>query len=220
MKIGTDGVLLGAWAKIDSAKHILDIGAGTGVIALMAAQKNDQANIVGIEIDEASAKEATNNATNSPWNSRVKILNTSLQDFVKHHNDKFDHILSNPPFFTGGTLSSSQDKTSVRHTVKLSHSDLLRATQSLLSNEGRFSVILPHIEGLRFIEMAKSYNLYPIRQCDVYPDQTKKLERLLITFCKKESSDVIPEVLYIRDSPSSEFSEDYKFLTKDFYLNF
>ena len=220
MKVGTDGVLLGAWTTVSQATQILDIGTGTGIIALMAAQKNKKANIIGIEIDPSAAEEAQINVSNSPWQKKITIINQSIQDYANESNQKFDCIISNPPFFTGGTLSTSQDKKSVRHTVKLSHNALLSAVRTLLNESGRFSVVLPYIEGLRFIEMAQTYNMYPIKMTEVYPDQSKKLERLLISFGKKEIADVEPDKIYIRDASTKDFSEAYKEMTKDFYLKF
>lgn len=220
MKVGTDGVLLGAWANVTDANQILDIGTGTGVIALMAAQKNLEASIVGIEIDPSAAQEAQINVANSSWHDKIQIVNQSIQDYANEANQKFDSIISNPPFFTGGTLSTSQDKTSVRHTVKLSHNALLSAVRTLLADTGKFSLILPYIEGLRFVEMAKTYNLYPNKITEVYPDQSKKLERLLISFGKKEVMDFTTDKIYIRDTITKDFSQAYQMMTKDFYLKF
>ena len=219
MKVGTDGVLLGAWTTCHEHHQILDIGTGTGVIALMMAQRNPIAEVHAIEIDSQAANQAKSNIEASQWSNRIKVLHKSIQEYWKEENHSFDHIVTNPPFFTGGTLSLSQDKTSVRHTTKLSHGDLLTAVRSLLSEDGTFSLILPNIEGYRCIELAKTYNLHPIRITEVYPDSKKPLERLLITFGRKESPHY-PDQLYIRDTETGDFSDQYKELTKDFYLKF
>ena len=220
MKIGTDGVLLGAWTDCTNSKNILDIGTGTGVIALMIAQRNPEATIKAIEIDQQAAKQAQQNVDHSDWSQNITVINQSIQDYQREMDDTFDHIITNPPFFTGGTLSRSQDKTSVRHTTKLSHNDLLGAIRNLLAPTGTCSLILPDIEGYRCIELARTYNLHPQRVTEVYPDQSKPLERLMITLGKKERQDYPADKLYIRDADTKDFSQQYRELTKDFYLKF
>ncbi len=219
MKVGTDGVLLGAWVEATGCHTILDIGTGTGVIALMQAQKNSAAKIIAVEIDDKAAQEAQKNVRNSRWANNITVVHQSIQDFANQTEEYFDHIISNPPFFTGGTLSSSQNKTDVRHTIKLSHNALLGAVRNLISPQGSFSLILPDIEGYRCIELAKTYNLYPKKVTEVYPDQDKPLERLLISFGKSEHP-YQTDTLYIRDAKTKDFSQGYKSLTKDFYLKF
>jgi tRNA1Val (adenine37-N6)-methyltransferase len=220
MKVGTDGVLLGAWTDCAGSNTILDIGTGTGVIALMIAQRNADADIMAIEIDEQAAQQAQHNVDQSDWSKKITVINQSIQDFQRENTQTFDHIVTNPPFFTGGTLSRSQDKSSVRHTTKLSHNDLLGAIRNLLTPSGTCSLILPDLEGYRCIELARTYNLYPHRVTEVYPDQSKPLERLMITLGKKEEGDYLIDKLYIRDQNTKDFSEQYKELTKDFYLKF
>ncbi|NJN33244.1 MAG: methyltransferase [Saprospiraceae bacterium] len=176
MKVGTDGVLLGAWADITDAKKILDIGSGTGVIAIMLAQRTTQAltnspenvNVHAVEIETVAFEQSQENIINSPFASRVTVFNDSIQDFAKKSTFTYDLIVSNPPFFTGGTFSNNQDKNNVRHTVKLPHGDLLGATRQLLTKTGRFCVILPLIEGLRFIEFARTSGFYCTKKhkCD------------------------------------------------------
>jgi tRNA1Val (adenine37-N6)-methyltransferase len=152
MKVGTDGVLLGAWVRIQDAQKMLDVGTGTGVIAIMLAQRaahTEGVAVHAVEIDEAALAQAQENMAASPFNYCLAGFHDSIQDFAKKSADKYDLIVSNPPFFTGGTLSSSADVSQVRHTVKLPHGDLLNATRELLAKNGRFAVVLPLIEGLR-----------------------------------------------------------------------
>ena len=137
MKVGTDGILLGAWADVGDAKSILDIGTGTGLIAIMLAQRSSEAQIHAVEIDDEACEQAATNMANSPWTQRLAAIRSSIQDFVKLSRNHYDLIVSNPPFFTGGTFSNSQDKASVRHTVKLPHGDLLSSVRSLLSKDGK-----------------------------------------------------------------------------------
>lgn len=220
MKVGTDGVLLGAWANTSSHERILDIGTGTGLIALMLAQRYEMAIIDAVEIDTIAAALASKNIKNSQWSKRIRVINESIQTFAKHTDTPYDLIISNPPFFSGGTFSSSQEKTLVRHTVKLAHSDLLSSVRSLLQKDGTFAVILPHMEGLRLIELAETYRLYPQQITEVYPDEAKKVERLLISFGKTKVSTPLKDSLMIRSGSTKDFSEAYRLLTKDFYLNF
>ncbi len=220
MKVGTDGVLLGAWINIGSAKSILDIGAGSGVITLMAAQRAPEAQVTGVEIDAEAATQAKENVAASDWSDRVTIVQDSIQVFAKLNDDEYDYIVSNPPFFSGGTLSHSQDKTNVRHTTKLAHGDLLGAVRNLLSPTGLFGVILPDVEGVRLIEVAKTYNLYPQRIMEVYPDANKKLERIMVEFAKVEAALIETTTLYIREPGKNEYTQAYKEITKDFYLKF
>ena len=134
MKVCTDGVLLGAWANLDNKLTALDIGTGTGIIAIMLGQRGTElTNITGVEIDEASFYQAKENINLAPWREKLSVVHQSIQDFSMEVEEQFDLIISNPPFFTGGTLSESQAKNNVRHTVKLPHSDLLRAVKKLLS---------------------------------------------------------------------------------------
>ncbi len=216
MKVGTDGVLLGAWADISQAEYVLDIGTGTGVIAIMLAQRSADATIHAVEIDEEACSQATENMQKTAWAGQLHAFNISIQEFAKTHSNKYDLIVSNPPFFSGGTFSSSQDKASVRHTVKLPHGDLLLATRSLLRENGKFCVILPHLEGLRFKEMAGTYNLYCSKTTEVRPKPGKQVERLLLQF-EREVKPMKKEELIIWKN-EEEWTEEYKELTGEFYI--
>lgn len=219
MKIGTDGVLLGAWAETNKAKKILDIGTGTGVIAIMLAQRTVDAEVHGVEIDETSAKQAMDNTTSSAWNERLHIHCQSIQDFAKLSRDSFDLIVSNPPFFTGGTLSNKENRNQARHTVKLPNGDLLTAARKLLTKEGKFCVVLPKLEGLRFKEMAQTYGLYTTLITEVKTTPTKEVERLLIQFEKQASEEIATSELIIqKGTERNVWTDDYIALTKAFYL--
>lgn len=220
MKVNTDGVLLGAWANIKNCKKVLDIGTGTGVIALMIAQRSDKTHILGIDIDENSSVEAKENVVNSPFHERVEIKNISIQDFVKEGKDTFELIISNPPFFTGGTFSANENKANVRHTIKLPHGDLLNAVNSLLDTKGDFALILPYIEGLRFMELAERSMLYPSHITEVRHRKEKPIERLLINFKKEKTSKPLTEELLIMEEDAQTYSEAFKALTKEFYIHF
>ena len=217
MKVTTDSVLLGAWVNIEGAKRILDIGAGSDIVAIMLGQRTSGASIDAVEIEETACVQARENMLATPWASCMNVINSAIQDFAKQKPTKYDLIVSNPPFFTGGTFSSNQQKASVRHTIKLPHSDLLSAARSLLAPEGRFCVILPLIEGLRFVEIAASYHLHCTRQVEVLPKLGKTVERLLLQF-EYTSKKLSTEQLVVLDN-NSEYSSDFVAITKDFYLN-
>ncbi len=218
MKIGTDGVLLGAWADVTEASSILDIGTGTGVITLMLAQRNTAAQVLGIEADNEAAGQAEENCAQSPWADRVKIVAATIQDFSKNTEQTFDLIVSNPPFFTGGTLSATQNKNNVRHTLKLPHGELFDAVRRMLSKKGRFCVILPLIEGLRFKDLGKSYGFYCTKVTEVVPRDGKAVERLLLQF-EREPNTLIQDSLIIQlDEKRHNYTEAYIALTKAFYL--
>ncbi|MCR9289081.1 MAG: tRNA1(Val) (adenine(37)-N6)-methyltransferase [Bacteroidetes bacterium] len=217
MKVGTDGVLLGAWADGDDTNKILDIGTGTGLIALMMAQRSKKAKIHAVEIDQNAFEQAKENAQNVPWSERIEIFHDSIQDFAKTSFDTYDLIVSNPPFFSGGTFSGNQDRLSVRHTIKLPHGDLLAVARKLLAKDGKFCLILPFMEGLRFQEMAKQYNLFCTKTLAVKPLENKPVERLLLQFEKTEK-DLIQENLIIQTEGRNNWTEAYIELTGDFYL--
>ncbi len=220
MKVGTDGILLGAWAPTAQANTILDIGAGTGLIAIMLAQRTEQATIHAVEVEEAAHDQAGHNIAACPWSERLTAFHDAIQDYDLPTSipEGYDLIVSNPPFFSGGTFSFNQDRNSVRHTVKLPHSDLLRAVRRLLHENGRFCTILPLLEGLRFQELAESYNLYCSQQVEVKPRPSKPTERLLLTF-GKEKQTISKEVLVLQEEDSHQRMPVYKSLTKAFYLN-
>lgn len=215
MKVGTDGLLLGAWVNVENKKNILDIGTGCGILPLMMAQRQLKASIVGIDIDESAHELATTNFNKSKFEN-ISSQCISLQDF--EHPDQFDLIVSNPPFFSGGTLSDNGDRNRMRQTIKLSHQDLLKHVKRLLSNDGDFSVILPNVEGLRFIEMASIYNLYCNKLTEIKPSEGKPVERLLINLNRKES-EIAKNELIIDKGKRNDWTAEYIQLTADYHIN-
>jgi tRNA1Val (adenine37-N6)-methyltransferase len=218
MKVGTDGVLLGAWAEVGEVSSALDIGTGSGVIAIMLAQRAKKAQIHAVEIHDASFQQARENMAESPWADRLSVFHTSIQELALRQEHTYDLIVSNPPFFTGGTISENQGRNAVRHTVKLPHGDLLAAVRTLLTGQGRFCVILPHIEGLRFQEMAETYRLYCSKVTEVRPMANKPVERLLLQF-EGTKRRVEKSTLVIQEETDNEWTMAYKDLTREFYLN-
>jgi tRNA1Val (adenine37-N6)-methyltransferase len=219
MKVNTDGILLGAWSNLDNAGNALDIGTGTGIIAMMISQRFSSVKVTGIDVDKDSLAVANINFDNCPFKARLNAECVSVQDYTHTYHGKFDKIISNPPFFSGGTFSSNENRSNVRHTVKLSHADLLGSVQKLLSPHGSFDVILPYIEGLRFVELAKQYDLNLMRMSEVRPRPSKPIERLLISLTNQHNVESQKEhfVVYA-DDYGNEYSLDFKRLTHEFYL--
>ncbi len=218
MKVGTDGVLLGAWAPVEGVQRALDIGTGSGVIAIMLAQRMADGTVAGIDIEESAAQQAAENMRRSKWSERLQAEHVSLQKYAAARPEPFDLVVSNPPFFTGGTLSENQDRHAVRHAVKLSHGDLLHGVQKVLKPSGRFALILPLIEGMRFREMAESYGFYTCRLTEVCARPHKPVERLLLCFSRRPVSQVVESRLVIQESKGERWTEAYRQLTGAFYL--
>lgn len=218
MKIGTDAVLLGAWVEVDGVQKALDVGTGTGVIAIMLAQRQPFLTVHGVEIDAQAQLQASENMQASPWSERLEVFPGAIQDYAQNCRETYDLIVSNPPFFTGGVFSESPDRQHVRHTVKLPHGDLLAACQKLLAPKGTFAVVLPLLEGLRFVELARSYRFYCERMTEVHTKPGKPISRLLLQF-KSEIPDILrKDTLILQDDESNNRSEAYRALTGDFYL--
>jgi tRNA1Val (adenine37-N6)-methyltransferase len=216
MKVGTDGVLLGAWHEVRPGDSVLDIGTGTGLLALMCAQRCNTAQVHAVEIDYAAFEQASENVAKCPWQHRIQVFHDSVQNFAEATSQRYNLIVSNPPFFSGGTFSDSHDRTSVRHTVKLPHGDLLQIARGLLSPDGRLAVILPYLEGLRFVELAKTYRLHCTKMVEVIPRHEKKVERLLLQF-ELQLKTYENSMLSIHAADGS-YSPEYLQLTRDFYL--
>ena len=218
MPVNTDGVLLGAWVDVSDTKRALDIGTGTGVIALMLAQRIPEAQIDAVEIDSDAAEQARANMAACNFSERLRCHTESIQDFSRFAEHEYDLIVSNPPFFTGGTLSENQNRTEVRHTVKLPHGDLIQAVRRLLAPTGRLAVILPHIEGLRFIEMATTYGLHLRRQTNLHTRANKPIERILVELSKENGEAVVDELVLYTDGNDRTKTAAYEALVGAFYL--
>ncbi len=219
MKIGTDGVLLGAWVGVNNTKSAIDIGTGTGVIALMLAQRAQGILVAGIEIDKESSIEADQNFKNSKWSQQLSIYNTSIQDFANTSNQKFDLIISNPPFFTGGTFSDNEARNSVRHTIKLPTGELLTSAYKLMHKQSRFAVVLPYIEGLQFKEQTEFSSFFCTRICQVKSFKNAPVKRLLLEFSLTQKDCIEEELVIYNTTNTHDYTHDYIQITKEFYLN-
>ncbi|MEO1052816.1 MAG: methyltransferase [Bacteroidota bacterium] len=218
-KVGTDGILLGAWADTLRASNVLDVGTGTGLIASMIAQKTPETTtITGIDPNESAFLLASENIANSPWKNRLRILHTTLSDFTINYTSKFDLIVSNPPYFNAGILPEKQESKQSRHTISLSHEGLIKDSKSILSENGSLSLILPYAEGQEFIRMALKQNLHLHRLTEVRSRPQTSVERLLMSF-STHAWPLVQNELVIYDQESGSYSDEYVELTKDFYLN-
>ena len=245
MKVGTDGVLLGAWAPVSpNAQRLLDIGTGTGLIALMLAQRlinsqckmqnaksiptnhlsiivNCALNITAIDIDQPSIEQATENIKNSPFAKYITTHHTSLQD----HNpqEKYDAIICNPPYFVASLKCPDAQRTQARHTDSLSFDDLLQHSARLLNDGGSLSVILPITEGNQLIELAPKYGLTLTHLTEVHPTPTAPPKRLLLQFIMhnsqlNHSSSLISHSSLTIEIARHQYTPEYIALTRDFYL--
>lgn len=214
MKVGTDGVLLGAWAELEYAENILDIGTGTGLIALMSAQRNSSARIDAIEIEPAACLQARENVSASCWADRIEIIQSALQDFKPEK--AYDSIVCNPPFFINSTPTPDNGRTLARHCNSLPHTDLIVHVARLLAPGGVFSVILPVNEAKELIAYARLHQLYPRHITRVHPTPTKAPKRYLIQLSTAPAS-AIEDDLVIELS-RHQYSKEYIGLTRDFYL--
>jgi tRNA1Val (adenine37-N6)-methyltransferase len=212
--VGTDGVLLGAWTDVAGARTILDIGTGTGLVALMLAQRSEQAQITAIDIHPDSVICARNNAAGTPWADRVQVLETSFQQFAQTA-PQFDLIVSNPPFFSEVTVSPDDARSLGRHTATLPPGEMLAGVARLLSDDGRFCVVLPEKEGRRLCELAVPLGLYHTVMVQVVSRAGKPVERLLLQL-ERDPGRFRQERLEIYDG--AQYSAAYKALTAAFYL--
>lgn len=214
MKVGTDGVLLGAWAL--GGKRILDIGSGTGLISLMMAQRYPEAQVVGIDLDAEACAEARENVAASPFADRVNIVDCRLQDYESV--EKFDAIVSNPPFFLNSLKNPDSKRSMARHADSLPFRELFRGVKLLLSDDGVFSAIVP-VEVLEaFASEGYMLGFYLLRQCGIKTVERKQPKRYLLTFAKHRSMEMDDMVETMMDSEGNS-SEWYAKITEEFYVS-
>lgn len=221
MKVGTDGVLLGAWAEVEEAKNILDIGCGCGLISLMAAQRSPKGNVLGIEIDSNATADAINNVKNSPYSNRVTITCTDALQFAEAAITKFDCILSNPPYYEEDILPPSASRAQARHTAGggLTFNALLRCVSLLLdytNQKARFCVILPTAATSHFICTASIYGLSLTRRTDIVTRPNKPCKRVLL--CFSPHATLLKHDELILTAKDGSRSEQYQSLCYDFYI--
>lgn len=216
MKVGIDGVLLGAWADLGNACRMLDIGTGTGLLALMAAQRS-KALIDAVELEPNTAAEALLNFKNSKWHTRISLSVCAFQEYITAV--KYDHILSNPPFFEDSPRPANVRRAQARHADSLNLEELLEKSFPLLSATGKISLVLPAASEERLRFLARKNSLFINRFCRVSPDETKRPHRLMAEL-SKQAIPVAESGIIIRNAGSAAYTDQYRELTHEFYLAF
>ena len=220
MKVGTDGVLLGAWCSVDGyPDSILDIGSGTGVISLMIAQRSDAMTIDAVELDENAYEQSVANFEESDWGDRLYCYNATFQEFsdeLEEEEETYDLIVSNPPFYTDEFESEDASRNKARFTSSLSFEELIVGVSKILSENGIFAVVIPFKEEVFFIALAKENNLFLNRVCRVQGNETSEVKRSLMEFSSNEVE--LKEERLIIEIERHQYTEAYIDLTRDFYL--
>ncbi|WP_127846775.1 tRNA1(Val) (adenine(37)-N6)-methyltransferase [Psychroflexus aestuariivivens] len=217
MKIGTDAVLLGAWINIpESTQSILDVGAGTGILGLQMAQRSFAETIDAVELDSAAYEECVDNFENSPWGDRLFCYHFDFKNFSKEMDEKYDLIISNPPFFKVSENISTEERNTARSQSELSFEELLKGVNQLLTLTGNFAVVIPYEREKEFIEMATQFNLFPNQILNVRGQFNSKIKRSLINFCREKSSIEIDELTI--EISRHNYTTEYIELVEDFYL--
>ena len=218
MKIGTDGVLLGAWAPIlHNPYSVLDIGTGTGIIALMLAQRSNAAQIDALEIEENAYEQATDNFENSPWNERLFCFHAGLDEFMEEPEDEYDLIVSNPPFYAEDYKTNDDQRDLARFQDALPFEDLIEAADLLLSENGILAVIIPFKEEERFLAIANEFELYPTHITRVKGTPTTEIKRSLLALSRNKIDNTTTNELVI-EIGRHEYTSEYIALTQEFYL--
>lgn len=227
MKVGTDGVTLGAVADVENAKRVLDIGCGTGLLCLMTAQRNELAEIVGIDIDEDAVCGATQNCEASKWSGRITIVGKSVQEYMQTNQSTFDKVITNPPYFEDSLKAPKANRTLARHTDSLPFSELASCVSTLLSQDGSLSIILPTDAHDKFEKIASDYGLYLKKKTLIYPKPGAEVKRVVGEFikmqnaeCKMQNAECEIKELTIETDVRHQYTEDYIRLTREFYLKF
>jgi tRNA1Val (adenine37-N6)-methyltransferase len=213
MKVSTDACLLGAFVKSENVNTILDIGTGTGLLALMAAQNHPNAKIDAVEIEENAFIQAKNNCKESPFANRINIYNTSIQEF--NTNKKYDLIISNPPFFVNATKSEKHSKNIARHTDLLPFEDLIDSVTKFLNTSGKFYLLLPFTEMDIFIQLANNKSLFCLKRIEIADNENSSFHRVIAVF-SHINQEMETEKFYIKNS--NDYSAEFVKILKPFYL--
>lgn len=221
MKVGTDGVLLGAWADVTGCDRVLDVGTGSGLIALMLAQRTESKStmIEGVEIDRPASQQAAVNAINSPWADRVGIVNQSFEQFLNSAGGtRYDLIVCNPPFFDGGTEPTDSRRSTARNSMQLNREVLFDGCRQLLADTGRFAVVLPFEQYEETIELAGQFELHERRVMFVRPMPEQDFKRVLLEFSFEKCEVTVGD--FAIETSRHEYTEAFAKLLGDFYLRY
>lgn len=220
MKVCTDACILGASTTVENVKNILDIGTGTGLLALMLAQKSD-AKINAVEIDEDAYRQAIGNVSSSSFGNKIKVFHQSIQSFLPSNDFiAYDLIISNPPFYQKSLQSTDNQVNKALHAVELSFEDLIDSVVRLLKFDGRFVVLLPPFEIENLIKIAQKKGLYLSKKILIRHDESKPVFRVIATFLLNQVLDYKEDTLVIHEKDGKTYSEQYRILLKDYYLIF
>jgi tRNA1Val (adenine37-N6)-methyltransferase len=219
MKVGTDSVLLGAWVPCENETRILDIGSGSGILALMMAQRNPETPVDAVEIVKDAARQSLENIKLSPWPEQVTVYNTSIQGYCRTTSFAYSLVVCNPPFFTDSLKAPDQARTMARHNESLPVAELLQVTSGILSEHGKAAFILPANDFEKWKSEASKSHLYPTYLTFVRSSQSHTPHRVLVIFAHLGIRDIKIDEIIIYQS-RSVYTSKYKELTKDFYLNF
>nr|WP_318384677.1 tRNA1(Val) (adenine(37)-N6)-methyltransferase [uncultured Enterobacter sp.] len=217
MKVGTDGILLGAWSPVARVKRILDIGTGSGLLALMLAQRTDETvTIDAVELDAEAAGQAQENVDDSPWQARIQVHSADIQQWVKHSTVRYDLIVSNPPYFEKGVECGSPQREQARYTTSLDHATLLACATECITEEGFFCVVLPENTGNVFVQKALEMGWHLRLRTDIADTESRLPHRVLLALSPKQG-ECFSDRLVIR-GPDQRYAEGYTALTQAFYL--
>ena len=219
MKVGIDGVLLGAWALAENPSAILDVGAGTGLIALMMAQRFPTASVDAVEVDASACEDARFNFGQSLWNERLWLFQTSFQQFAEESVTKYDLVVSNPPFFENSVNVKTVSRELARNSENLGLDELCSGAGKILSEDGVFAVVFPFQRFDELVQVASKNGLFLKRFIKIRPNPEKPFHRILAEFSKNEGIISVKE-LVIESMKHDDYTDDYRVLTRDFYLKF
>lgn len=217
MKVGTDGILLGAWAPIAHVTRVLDIGTGSGLLALMLAQRTEAStHIDAVELDESAAEQARENVAQSSWPQKIAVHTADIQTWIASVDSRYDLIVSNPPYYEQGVECATPQREQARYTTSLDHQTLLTCAADAITEEGFFCVVLPENIGQIFTEQALSMGWYLRLRTDIAEYDTRPPHRVLLAFSPK-NGECFSDRMAIR-GPEQQYSEAYTALTQAFYL--
>lgn len=217
MKVGTDGVILGAWTAVDEAASVLDIGTGTGLLALMLAQRSEMLTIDALELDQDAALQAAQNVAGSRFYDRIAVLNEDFRTYRPVKEKFYDLVICNPPYFIASKKPFIRERSLARHADTLSLNDLFTGSAGLLNKHGRLSIIIPAEGYARSVEEAGQAGLYPARMLYVHPLPGADPKRVCIEFSRRAQAPVTANIV-LETGQRHAWTEDYRVLTRDFYL--